>query len=219
MDMRKENTMQNRMGMILGLWAALGMAGCGASLQTGVSLEKERPFTQRGIPDKAFLVGGGFKINYTAPAEGTVYWVEETTGKILETRSVTDDEGVELEMDLEDMEPDAFKRLIGVDMATAKMSLYFIPRGEKIVGCFTDRGLPARKYQVGGGFDVEYKAPADGTLYWVEEYTGKILETRLITKGDVAKSNRTPSEIAAASGNTPNSLNVSLYFIPSVSAQ
>ena len=113
--------MQKRIGIALGFLAVLGFAGCVVSPQT------DRQFTQRGIPAKEFLVGGGFQINYTAPADGTVYWVEETTAKILETRSVTEDEGVEFEMDAE---ADEFKQGIGVEMAKAKLSLYFIPSVE-----------------------------------------------------------------------------------------
>jgi hypothetical protein len=207
MDTRKDKLMQKQMEMVLALWVALGLAGCTVSSQT------DRQFTQRGIPAKEFLVGGGFQINYTAPAEGTVYWVEETTAKILETRSVTDDENVEFKMDVE---ADEFKQSIGVEMAKAKMSLYFIPRRERVEGGFTEDGIPARRYQVGGGLDVEYKAPADGTLYWVEEQTRKILETRSVKQEEVAESNRTPEEVGTAVGRPPNAVSVSLYFIPSV---
>ncbi|MBP8303641.1 MAG: hypothetical protein KBE04_05895 [Phycisphaerae bacterium] len=207
--------MPNRMGVALVLLAAMGLVGCEASLQTGASLARDRQFTQRGVPARQYLVGGGFKINYTAPADGTVYWVEETTGKILETTSVTEDEDVEFEVNLSDIEPDEFERRIGVDVAKAKMGLYFIPRSEKVVGSFTDRGVPARKYQVGGGLDVAYKAPADGTLYWVDDNSGKILETRVITKGEVAESNRTPGDVSSASGNPSQYVDVTLYFIPS----
>jgi len=199
--------MQKQIGMALGLLASLGLAGCGVSPQT------DRQFTPRGIPAREYLVGGGFHIDYTAPAEGTVYWVEETTAKILETRSVTDDENVEFKMDVE---AEALRQLLGIEIAKAKLSLYFIPRRERIEGWFTEKGLPARRYQVGGGLDVEYKAPVDGTLYWVEEQTGKILETRPVTQGEVAEAYRTPEQVGTAVGNPPNSVSVSLYFIPSV---
>lgn len=202
--------MHKRIRIAVGLLATLCITGC------GVSLQKDRQFTQSGIPTKEFLVGGGFQIKYTAPAEGAVYWVEETTSKILETRSVTDDEDVEFKMDVE---ADEFKQSIGVEMAKARLSLYFIPRRERIVGCFTERGLPARRYQVGGGLDVKYKAPANGTLYWVDENTAKILETRPVTQGEVAESNRTPQEVGNAVGNPPQAVSISLYFVPSVESK
>lgn len=211
--------MSKRMGMTLCWLAILGLAGCGASTQNGPSPARGRQFTHTGIPAREYLVGGGFQIDYTAPANGTVYWVEETTGKILQTTSVTEDESVEFELDVMEIESDEFQSRIGIDLAKAKMSLYFIPRDEGIAGRFTDRGLPAREYQVGGGLDVQYKAPAEGTLYWVEENTGKILETQLVRKGEVVQRNRTPEQVAAASGNPANSLDVSLYFIPSVATR
>jgi hypothetical protein len=89
-----------------------------------------------------------------------------------------------------------------------------IPRHPEVEGPFTDGGLPDRKYQVGGGLDVAYRVPANGTLVWVEEQSRKILETRSVEKGTAAKSERTPEEVSQATSLPAGKASVSLYFIP-----
>jgi hypothetical protein len=82
------------------------------------------PFTDSGIPAKEFLAGGGFQINYVAPSDGTAYWVEETTQKILETRSVKKGEPVEFGGSAE---PESVKGVLGIEMAEARFTFYFVP--------------------------------------------------------------------------------------------
>ena len=164
-------------------------------------------------------MGGGFEINYTAPTAGTVYWVEETTQKILQTRSVTREEDVEFKMQIDD--PGEFAQLIGIDQTKAKLGLYFIPNHETRKGPFTEAGIPARQYQVGGGFDAEYKAPADGTVYWVESNSEKIIATRPVKSGEVALFKQTAQEVQKTAGLSAEPVNVriALYFIPSDGAR
>lgn len=90
----------------------------------GCSALSEDPLTKSGIPHSRYLVGGGFSIEYVAPANGTAYWVEETTEKILETKSVNSGDKVEFGggVDFRLME-----QALGIDMKDAKFTLYFVP--------------------------------------------------------------------------------------------
>ena len=45
---------------------------------------------------------------------------------------------------------------------------------------FNSKGLPNQKYFVGGGLDIQWRAPQPGTAYLVEEKTGRIVITKSI---------------------------------------
>lgn len=198
--------MHRLIGVALGLTTGIILAGCASSLH-----QTQGEFTSHGIPARHFLVGGGFEVFYRAPAKGTAYWVEETTAKILQTKSLEEDEDIEVEV--QNLEPEDFKKVVGVDVAKAKLSLYFIPRDLQI-GAFEENGVPAAKYQVGGGLDVTYKAPSDGRLIWVEQKSGAIIETRDAKMGEMVKSNHSADEIRNMSSREGLDVSVVLYFIP-----
>ena len=105
---------------IVSLVLLSGMAGC-----SSMSLLSSGPLTADGIPKRQYLVGGGMHIQYLAPADGRLYWVEETTQKILAMRSVQADQ--ETEFGGDDMSADTVKKKLGMDLKDAKFSLYFIP--------------------------------------------------------------------------------------------
>ncbi len=96
----------------------LSLAGCSSS--------QSSTFTRDGLPTRQYLVGGGFSIEYVAPSVGTVYWVEENTKKILETKSVVTGDKVEFGSD--GMDPESVKNVLGIELKDAKFTLYFIPR-------------------------------------------------------------------------------------------
>ena len=98
----------------------LGIAGC-----SSMDFLSRRPLTASGLPKKQYLVGGGMHIEYLAPADGRLYWVEETTQRILAMKSVKADQ--ETEFGADDMAADAAKKKLGVDLKDARFSLYFIP--------------------------------------------------------------------------------------------
>ena len=95
----------------------LAMAGCAATHPN---------FTRRSVPIKSFLVGGGFMIQYIAPAEGIAYWVEETSQKILETQSMRLGDKAEF-----DGEPEDLADALGIPKEKVKLTLYFIPDSAK----------------------------------------------------------------------------------------
>ncbi|MEN6337720.1 MAG: hypothetical protein ABFE01_25990 [Phycisphaerales bacterium] len=84
------------------------------------------------VPGGAQVVGGGFMINWEAPTAGTVYLVEKTSGKIIETRSLDEDDTYEFEMSLDDEAVvKTFENAFGVPMGKAKFVLYFKPASPK----------------------------------------------------------------------------------------
>ena len=100
------------------VWAMIMvLAGCTATHPN---------FTRRSIPLKSFLVGGGFTIQYIAPAEGIAYWVEETSQKILETQSMRLGDKAEF-----DGEPEQLAEALGIPKEKVRLTLYFIPDSAK----------------------------------------------------------------------------------------
>ncbi len=80
-------------------------------------------FNSAGIPHQKYLVGGGWNIEYEAPMAGVCYWVEKTTSKIIEMKSL--EEGEKFEPDVEFVE--VFENVMGVSYQEAVSQLYFIP--------------------------------------------------------------------------------------------
>ncbi len=98
----------------------LGIAGCSST-----GFLSRGPLTAAGLPRQQYLVGGGMHIEYVAPADGRLYWAEETTQKILAMKSVKAEEKTEFGAD--DLAGDAIKKKLGVDLKDARFSLYFVP--------------------------------------------------------------------------------------------
>ena len=86
----------------------------------------EEPHRPEYLQGEQRLVGGGLRIHWQAPEEGTVYLVEKRTDKLVETRSLIKGEAyafaVEGVVDARDMED-----LLGIDIADAEFLLYFEP--------------------------------------------------------------------------------------------
>ncbi|HNS18872.1 MAG TPA: hypothetical protein PKH24_00155 [Sedimentisphaerales bacterium] len=106
-------------GMVAaGVVGLLMIAGCSTTAFLG----------RAGVPRGAKVVGGGFAIDWEAPTAGTAYLVEETSGKIIETRSLDEDETLDFDVDLSDDEVvQVFERITGVEMKKARLVLYFKP--------------------------------------------------------------------------------------------
>lgn len=86
------------------------------------------PLRGGDLPRGAKVVGGGFQIDWEAPTAGTAYLVEETSGKIITTESLDEDETFEFQADLSDADMMAvFEQVTGVDIETARLVLYFKP--------------------------------------------------------------------------------------------
>jgi hypothetical protein len=97
-----------------------GLAGC-----SSLGLSSGGAFTADGLPKRQYLVGGGMYVQYTAPSDGRVYWVEETTRKVLEMKSVKAEE--EVEFGSSNMDANGVKKTLGLDIKDTVFSVYFVP--------------------------------------------------------------------------------------------
>ncbi|NLH43457.1 MAG: hypothetical protein GX448_16575 [Planctomycetes bacterium] len=102
--------------------ALVGLSMVAAGCATGGSL-------QRGdLPRGAEIVGGGFRVEWTAPADGTVILYEKKTGKIVETESVSEGSSYDFDMDISDEDvTQTFERAFGIPVEHARFVLYFKP--------------------------------------------------------------------------------------------
>jgi hypothetical protein len=108
-------------------WAAsvvvlplLMIAGC----------QTTRPLQADGLPGEEYLVGGGLMIDWEAPEDGTAYLVEKETGRIIETRSLKQDDSYSFSVS-SGTQAKEFEELLGIDFAQARFLLYFEPTGQK----------------------------------------------------------------------------------------
>jgi hypothetical protein len=95
-------------------------AGCAAPSQY---------YPPTGLSQNLEVVGGGLTINWKAPTAGTVYLVEKTSGKIIETKSL--DEGEVYEFEVSPDQPTVFDRAVGVSLNNARLVLLFKPASPK----------------------------------------------------------------------------------------
>ncbi len=78
-----------------------------------------------GLPRGAYVVGGGARISFNPPGDGTVVLVEKRSGKVVATRSSTD--GV-FEFDISSERDSALvTALFGDSLTNAQFVLYFAP--------------------------------------------------------------------------------------------
>ena len=95
-------------------WSALGLGLVLAGCATG------------GLPSNARVVGGGPQIEWNAPVAGTAILKEMTSGKILVTKSLDEQDKFEFTLDLANTE--AIKALLGTNgLVQARFQLYFAP--------------------------------------------------------------------------------------------
>lgn len=79
-----------------------------------------------GLPGEEYLVGGGMMINWEAPADGTAFLVERTTGKIVETRSMKRGDTYDFSVGSAGQALE-FEKIFGVKLSEARLMLYFEP--------------------------------------------------------------------------------------------
>ena len=81
-------------------------------------------------PVQGELVGGGMKIEWTAPANGTVYLIEGTTNRIMETRSLEQGNTYSFSVPSKGQGGE-FEQILGIKLADARFLLYFRPVSPK----------------------------------------------------------------------------------------
>ena len=96
----------------------------GITLSGGCGSQKASQVNR--LPGDKQLVGGGMMIEWKAPEAGTVYLVEKTTGKIVETRSL--DEGEKYSWTVTSVvQAEDLQELLGIKFSKARFLLYFEP--------------------------------------------------------------------------------------------
>jgi hypothetical protein len=99
--------------------AVIWSAGCRTPL-----LRPEIP------PVHSELVGGGLKIEWTAPVKGTAYLIEGMTNRMVETRSLDQGDTYSFSPATEGQKIE-FERIFGVKQSEARFLLYFRPADSK----------------------------------------------------------------------------------------
>jgi hypothetical protein len=102
--------------LVVSLLGVLVVGGCGPG--------KPAPVVR--LPDAPQMVGGGMLIAWKAPERGTAYLVEKQTGKIVETRSLEQDE-VYAFAATSVIQADEFEQMLGIRFSRARFLLYFQP--------------------------------------------------------------------------------------------
>ncbi len=86
-------------------------------------------YPETGLSHNLEVVGGGLTINWKAPTAGTVYLIEKTSGKVIETKSL--DEGEVYEFEISPDQPTVFEKAVGVNLNNARLILLFKPANSK----------------------------------------------------------------------------------------
>lgn len=105
--------------IVLSLWGGVLMVG---------GCTSDRPPAVVTLPDSPRLVGGGITIGWKAPERGTVYLIEQQTGKIVETRSLEEGEVYSFAA-TSVVQADEFEQVLGIRFSRAHFQLFFEPAG------------------------------------------------------------------------------------------
>lgn len=116
------------------------------------------------------------------------------------------------------MKPQTNQAILRTSVLTSAVAL----TGLLITGCsslqppFDANGIPAARYRVGGGFDIDYHASATGTAVVVEDTTRRIWVTESIEEGDSFRFQirADDSDLHERLGQNASEAKFSLYFLP-----
>jgi|SRR5690625_261949 len=103
-------------------------------------------FSESGIPPIHYLVGGGWDIDYAVPGGGTAYWVEETTARIIEMKSLNEGDRFQVRI----AGPQDFEAALGVPMDEMRFTLYFVPVSYERVPLLSDIPVIGRHFSAEG---------------------------------------------------------------------
>lgn len=113
--------MKNKSALIL-TFAAILLIGISTGCQTSGTM------SSNGVPAKKYLVGGGYNINFNAPAKGIGYVVEETTRRVIQLKSLDKDDRFKVEIECDD----ETEKVLGIKPSAARFTFYFVPEAEAI---------------------------------------------------------------------------------------
>ena len=99
-----------------------------APVEQPAEVVEEPVFDFEGIPNRDYLVGGGYMISFRALESGNLYVAEKNTNKLLATVSLQPGEKFELEYDITDTNLVENLSAIGIDPKKATIKVYFVPQ-------------------------------------------------------------------------------------------
>lgn len=114
-------------GTMLVIAALLAVSGC--STLNGSGYKKRADiFNYAGLPEKEYLVGGGYFISYRATVAGDLFLADEPSGRLIATVSLQPGEEHEMIYDITDEKLSKNLDALGIDPQKAKFKLFFVPR-------------------------------------------------------------------------------------------
>ena len=86
------------------------------------------------------------------------------------------------------------------------------------IGCSTTGSLPRTAQVVGGGLQIQWEAPAEGTVILIEKTTQKTVATKSLSEGDSfqfdVSRESDASVLSAVFPTIPSNAHFVLYFTP-----
>ena len=206
--------------------AALLLSGC-ATTESSKAMDGNRAVLDKhGRPNQRYLIGSGVEVRFKAPEDGHIYLVETNADKTLIIKPL--EKGVEYTFDVKNFsnfseEEKGLLKQEGFDPKNMDFAVYFIPDRDLVDKPkqmpFDKNGLPKAEYYVGGGFDLNYRAPERGVVYVIEANSGKIVQTESLTKGYSFNLPINPADVdhhtrLKAMGIDPLNMKLQMYFVP-----
>ena len=111
--------------------ALLVLSGCETLSGSSNKMEyeiKDDVFDFDGMPDRKYLVGGGYFIVYRATTAGELFLADDASDRLLATVSLQPGEEHEIIYDIMDEKMAANLDALGIDPQKAELKLYFVPR-------------------------------------------------------------------------------------------
>ena len=92
------------------------------------------------------------------------------------------------------------------------------------VGCASTSNVPSGAKVVGGGLEIDWEAPADGTAILMETTTGKTVATKSVAEGGAGfrfdlTTQQDADTLQAIFPTMPTNAQFVLYFVPSPKKQ
>ena len=131
--MTKEGLRRTANVVITALVAMLALSIWGCSSIGKLSAAKS-PLGPDGLPRDEYLVGGGFQIDWVAPADGTAYLVMSgaEVNKLIQTEYLKEAEKFDFSMSVSSPEEiEQIEKVLGAKMSEVRFSLYFVPSPQK----------------------------------------------------------------------------------------
>ncbi len=114
------------MKQLLSIVFGCGLLLAGCQIYQPPVEEEVALFDYDGLPNREYLVGGGYMVSYRAKEEGVLYVAEEHSKKLLATISLQPGEKHDMHFDINDEKLATNLEAMGIDPQKATFKLYFV---------------------------------------------------------------------------------------------